>query len=146
VREIRYRIDVNSLEHQPVSELQLNEIGVISMESQRDLFFDPYAKNRATGSFILIDSITNETVGAGMILQPQASGIRTGRVTAVEREALRGHGGLAILLPPGSLELAWSLERRLFGSCGAALDPLINHWQDHYLDGTCYQSSDHYDR
>jgi sulfate adenylyltransferase large subunit len=114
VREIRYRIDVNTIEHQPVSELQLNEIGVISVEAQRDLFFDPYAKNRSTGSFILIDGITNETVGAGMILQPQQSGARMGRVTAAEREAARGHSGLAILLPPGSLELAWSLERRLF--------------------------------
>jgi sulfate adenylyltransferase large subunit len=114
VREIRYRIDVNTLEHQPVGELQLNEIGVISVESQRPLFFDPYGKNRSTGSFILIDPITNETVGAGMILQPQQSGARTGRVTAAEREAARGHGGLAVLLPIGSLELAWSLERRLF--------------------------------
>jgi sulfate adenylyltransferase large subunit len=114
VREIRYRIDVNTLEHQPVGELQLNEIGVISVESQRPLFFDPYGKNRSTGSFILIDPITNETVGAGMILQPQQTGTRTGRVTAVEREAARGHGGMAVLLPVGSLELAWSLERRLF--------------------------------
>jgi hypothetical protein len=114
VREIRYRIDVNTIEHQPVSELQLNEIGVISVEAQRDLFFDPYARNRSTGSFILIDGITNETVGAGMILQAQQSGARMGRVTSAEREAARGHGGLAILLPPGSLELAWGLERRLF--------------------------------
>ena len=49
-----------------------------------------------------------------MILQPQATGARTGRVTAAEREASRGHAGVAILLPPDSLELAWSLERRLF--------------------------------
>ena len=49
-----------------------------------------------------------------MILQPQATGTRTGRVTATEREAARGHGGVAILLPPDALELAWSLERRLF--------------------------------
>jgi hypothetical protein len=97
-----------------VGELQLNEIGVISVESQRPLFFDSYGKNRSTGSFILIDPITNETVGAGMILQPQQSGARTGRVTAAEREAARGHGGQAVLLPAGSMELAWSLERRLF--------------------------------
>jgi len=41
------------------------------VESQRPLFFDPYGKNRTTGSFILIDPITNETLGAGMILEPQ---------------------------------------------------------------------------
>jgi sulfate adenylyltransferase large subunit len=114
IREIRYRIDVNTLGHQPVSELQLNEIGVVSVEAQRPLFFDAYARNRSTGSFILIDPITNETVGGGMILQPQQSARRTGRVTAAEREAARGHRGLAILLQPGSLELAWSIERRLF--------------------------------
>ena len=114
VREIRYRIDVNTIEHQPVSELQLNEIGVISVEAQRELFFDPYARNRSTGSFILIDGITNETVGAGMILQPQQTGNRIGRVTTAEREAARGHSGLAILVGAGGLELGWSLERRLF--------------------------------
>ena len=63
---------------------------------------------------ILIDQITNETLGAGMILQPQQAGSRTGRVTAAEREAARGHAGLAICLPVGSPELAWALERRLF--------------------------------
>src|SRR5439155_14227231 len=114
IREIRYRVDVNTLAHQPVSELKLNEIGIISVEAQRPLFFDSYRKNRATGSFILIDAITNETVGAGMILQPQQTGGRTGRVSAAERESARGHAGLAICLPLDSLDLAWSLERRLF--------------------------------
>jgi hypothetical protein len=114
VREIRYRIDINTLAHQPVSELQLNEIGVISVEAQRSLFFDPYAKNRATGNFILIDPLTNETVGAGMILHPSEAGTRTGQVSDSEREAARGHAALAICLPPDSLELAWALERRLF--------------------------------
>jgi hypothetical protein len=116
VREIRYRIDVNTLAHQPAGELRLNEIGVIAVEAQRPLFFDAYAKNRATGSFILIDPITNETLGAGMIRQPQQTGVRTGRVTTTEREAARGHAALAICLPEGSLELAWALERRLFDS------------------------------
>jgi len=76
--------------------LRLNEIGIISVEAQRPLFFDPYLKNRATGSFILIDAITNETVGAGMILQPQQTGARSGKVSSAEREAARGHAGLAI--------------------------------------------------
>jgi sulfate adenylyltransferase large subunit len=114
VREIRYRIDVNTMAHQLVGELNLNEIGVISVEAQRPLFFDPYSKNRATGGFILIDPITNETVGAGMILHPQQAGGRTGRVTPAEREGARGHAALAICLPDGEFELAWALERRLF--------------------------------
>ncbi|MCX6629822.1 MAG: sulfate adenylyltransferase subunit CysN [Candidatus Solibacter sp.] len=114
VREIRYRIDVNTLEHQPARALELNAIGVVSVEAQRSLMFDPYRKNRFTGSFILIDPITNETMGAGMILQAEAPQVAAGRVTDAERRALRGHGPLAICLPPGRLDLAWLLERRLF--------------------------------
>ena len=114
VREIRYRIDVNTLEHQSARTLELNAIGVVSVEAQRPLLFDPYRKNRFTGSFILIDPITNETMGAGMILQAEADLGPTGRVTDAERRAMRGHGPLAICLPPGRTDLAWLLERRLF--------------------------------
>jgi sulfate adenylyltransferase large subunit len=114
VREIRYRIDVNTLEHQPVQALELNGIGVVSVEAQRPLLFDPYRKNRFTGSFILIDPITNETMGAGMILQEEATQGAVGRVTDIERRAVRGHGPLAICLTPDHVDLAWLLERRLF--------------------------------
>src|SRR5207248_518566 len=54
VRDIRHRIDINTLGHQRASQLQLNEIGLVSVEAQRQIFFDAYRKNRATGSFILI--------------------------------------------------------------------------------------------
>jgi sulfate adenylyltransferase large subunit len=114
VREIRYRIDVNTLEHQSARTLELNAIGVVSVEAQRPLLFDPYRKNRFTGSFILIDPITNETMGAGMILQAESDLGPTGRVTDIERRAMRGHGPLAICLPAGRVDLAWLLERRLF--------------------------------
>jgi sulfate adenylyltransferase large subunit len=102
------------LEHQPANALELNGIGVVSVEAQRPLLFDPYRKNRFTGSFILIDPITNETMGAGMILQEEATQGAAGRVTDAERRAVRGHGPLAICLPPDRAELAWLLERRLF--------------------------------
>ena len=114
IRKIRHRIDIHTLAHQPVDELELNGIGVVSVEAQRPLFFDPYRTNRATGSFILIDPITNETLGAGMILQPHAANGLTGRVTDAERQAARGHAPLAICLPPGNPELPWMLERILF--------------------------------
>src|ERR1017187_5147828 len=114
VREIRYRIDVNTLERQPARRLELNAIGVVSVEAQRPLLFDPYRQNRFTGSFILIDPITNETMGAGMILQAAAPEGAAGRVTEAERRALRGHAPLAICLPPDRTDLAWLLERRLF--------------------------------
>jgi sulfate adenylyltransferase large subunit len=114
VREIRARIDVNTLAHQPAGELALNEIGAVSVESQRPLFFDAYRRNRATGAFILIDPITNETLGAGMIQQAHVSSGPAGRVTDAERQAARGHAPLAIALEGGDPEVAWALERRLF--------------------------------
>ena len=114
VREIRYRIDVNTLQHEPARSLELNGIAVVAVEAQRPLLFDSYRTNRFTGSFILIDPITNETMGAGMILQAETLQRTTGRVTDAERRAVRGHAPLAICLPPGSLDLAWTLERRLF--------------------------------
>ena len=114
VREIRARIDVNTLERVPAAGLDLNEIGTAAVESQRLLFFDPYRRNRATGSFILIDPITNETVGAGMIQHAHQALGPAGRVTEAERQLARGHAPLAIALNGGDPELVWALERRLF--------------------------------
>jgi len=69
VQDLRYRVDVNTLHRdQDASELQLNEIGRIKMRTTAPLFVDEYRRNRATGSFILIDEQTNNTVAAGMIL------------------------------------------------------------------------------
>jgi bifunctional enzyme CysN/CysC len=73
VKDLHYRLDVNSLHRDPDSaHLELNEIGRLTMRTTQPLFFDPYRRNRETGSFILIDEGTNATVGAGMILgEPQ---------------------------------------------------------------------------
>jgi hypothetical protein len=114
IRKIRHRIDIHTLAHQPADELELNGIAVVSVEAQRPLFFDPYRTNRATGSFILIDPITNESLGAGMILEPHTANGAGGRVTEAERQAARGHAPLAICLRGGSPEVAWALERILF--------------------------------
>jgi bifunctional enzyme CysN/CysC len=67
VAPIKYRVDVNTLEHLAAETLALNEIGVCELELDRAVAFDPYAENRATGSFILIDRISNDTVGAGLL-------------------------------------------------------------------------------
>jgi sulfate adenylyltransferase large subunit len=68
VDKLEYRIDVNSLERDhEVDELALNEIGRVHLRTSTPLVVDPYSRNRATGSFILIDESTNDTVGAGMI-------------------------------------------------------------------------------
>src|SRR5213078_3429139 len=67
--EILHQIDVDSLHRDDTAEdLGLNEIGRIRLRSAEPLVFDPYQRNRATGSFILIDEATNDTVGAGMII------------------------------------------------------------------------------
>jgi sulfate adenylyltransferase subunit 1 len=69
VRDLLYRLDVNELHRDEDSEsLQLNEIGRVTLRTTAPLFFDEYRRNRTTGSFILIDETTNNTVGAGMIL------------------------------------------------------------------------------
>jgi bifunctional enzyme CysN/CysC len=69
VRDLLYRLDVNELHRDESSEsLSLNEIGRITLRTTAPLFFDEYRRNRTTGSFILIDETTNNTVGAGMIL------------------------------------------------------------------------------
>jgi len=69
VRDLLYRLDVNELHRDEDSEsLSLNEIGRITLRTTAPLFFDEYRRNRTTGSFILIDETTNNTVGAGMIL------------------------------------------------------------------------------
>jgi len=70
IGELKYRVDVNSLEHQPCKTLALNEIGVCNLALDRAVSFDPYKENRGTGNFILIDRLTNATVGAGMIDHP----------------------------------------------------------------------------
>jgi bifunctional enzyme CysN/CysC len=69
VRALRYRLDVNQLHRDEHADaLRLNEIGRITLRTTAPLFFDEYRRNRTTGSFVLIDENTNNTVGAGMIL------------------------------------------------------------------------------
>ncbi len=67
ITEIKHRIDTDSFQKLAAKQLQLNEIAVVNVSTREPLAFDPYAANRSTGSFILIDRITNQTVGAGMI-------------------------------------------------------------------------------
>ena len=67
VTKLKYRIDVNDFSHDPAKVLNLNEVGVCNLSLAQPVAFDPYADNKRTGSFILIDRQTNETVAAGMI-------------------------------------------------------------------------------
>jgi bifunctional enzyme CysN/CysC len=67
VTSLDYRININTLDHEPAETLSLNEIGYVDIETAHPLYFDPYDRNRETGSFVLIDPATNLTVAAGMI-------------------------------------------------------------------------------
>ncbi|NNU16055.1 sulfate adenylyltransferase subunit CysN [Parvularcula sp. ZS-1/3] len=67
ITDLKHRIDVNTLEHLSGKTLKLNEIGECNLSLTQRLVFDPYTENRSMGSFILIDRLTNSTVGVGMI-------------------------------------------------------------------------------
>src|SRR5882762_1600660 len=122
---IHHRVNVNTLAHDPVTRLEMNEIGSVEFEAHVPLFFDPYSSNRTTGSFILIDTVTNATVGAGMIQEEASAVAIIGEnevasdavnelpVAAEERYARHGHFP-AIILLEGRAALALSLERQLF--------------------------------
>ena len=67
ITEPKYKVNVNTLEHLAAKKLDLNEIGVCNIALDRPVAFDPYSANRETGGFILIDRLSNNTVGAGML-------------------------------------------------------------------------------
>jgi bifunctional enzyme CysN/CysC/sulfate adenylyltransferase subunit 1 len=138
VLQIRHRVNVNTLEQEQASELNMNDIASVEFEAHVPLFFDSYARNRTTGSFILIDAISNATVGAGMIEEDVAAGPRLQgpeqaslemppkRVTAQERYERCGHYPATFLLGnrPG---LATRLERALFEQGFEVLH--FNEWE-----------------
>jgi hypothetical protein len=124
-KRLRFRVDVNSLSEHPANHLEMNEIASVDFETSQPLFFDPYRCNRTTGSFILIDPLTNATVGAAMIREASPSERErqerieghpdksaTGGVTVEERIARRGHRP-AIFALTGERKLAEELERAL---------------------------------
>ncbi|MEZ5080120.1 MAG: sulfate adenylyltransferase subunit CysN [Thermoleophilia bacterium] len=117
----RYRVDVNTLEQQPASTLALNEIGFCSLRLDRPVAFDPYEVNRDTGGFIVIDRLTNNTVGAGLLHTAlRAAKHVHWQAVDVDRDArrrLNGHGSGVVwftgLSGAGKSTIANLVERRL---------------------------------
>lgn len=116
VRRVQHRIDVNTLEKQSSDQLTLNEIGLCDVALNQPIAFDRYPDRGATGAFIIIDRLTNVTVGAGMIVAPiDATGEALVPVSAAERtqrldqtpRIIECRGGAAALLQTAA-------ERRLF--------------------------------
>ncbi|SEU10502.1 sulfate adenylyltransferase subunit 1 [Stigmatella erecta] len=120
IEQVRWRMDLENLSEVPSESLSLNDIGKVHLVCKRPLLCDSYRDNRRTGSFIVIDALTHDTVAAGMILGPaEGSAGRTqagSLITAGERRARLGQTGGVFLLPetPDAEEQAFQLERRLF--------------------------------
>jgi sulfate adenylyltransferase large subunit len=129
VREIVHRVDPETYKQEPASQLALNEIGLVRVETARALVFDEYRKNRQTGAFILIDRIDNFTLGAGMVTQTMPSEpaprrqetdaeFDTAPVTLAERLQRFGHRPAVVV--SRSKPLLTALEQALFAR-GAAV-------------------------
>ncbi len=124
IASITHRVDVNTLEHGPASSLQLNEIGRVKVSLDAAIALDGYARNPATGSFIIIDRLTNGTVGAGMIIaEPVAHGSSghhgaLAHVSTEERASRFGQQPATVLFTglsgAGKSTLAYAVERKLF--------------------------------
>jgi len=136
VSNLRFLVDVNTLHRSAAECLELNEIGRCVVMLNQPIAHDPYTRNRATGSFILIDRLTNNTVGAGMILDrdpnrliespekqvrvPRSRNVQphAGSISAEQRAGRMGHESATVWLTglprSGKSTIAYELERRLF--------------------------------
>ena len=142
ITNIKFKIDINILEEQPAEALNLNEIGRCDLTLSQRIAFDPYQGSPHTGSFIIIDRLTNVTVGAGMIVATGADNTGKiwesmprghlhetyGLIPAAERFDRFGQHPKVILLTgltgAGKSTIAYALERKLFdmGRAAAVLD------------------------
>lgn len=133
IDQVKYKVDVNTLERSSIENFNLNEIGRVVITTTKPLFFDPYKKNRQTGSFILIDPITHNTAAVGMIIDRLSSKDLPSRITDVDKENIAlgksligtdervqklNQKGETIWITglhgSGKNELAFSLEKKLF--------------------------------
>lgn len=137
IKTLRSRVDVNTLEALPASSLGLNEIGRVEVSVEQPVSFDDYQANRGAGNFIVIDKLSNVTVGAGMIVVDAMSHETRAQsqhlnhstyVTQDERAARFGQRPVTLLFiglsGAGKTTLAHAVERRLFekGHASTVLD------------------------
>jgi sulfate adenylyltransferase large subunit len=123
-RHIRFQVDVNTFSEHSANRLEMNGIASVEFETASPLLFDPYHRNRTTGSFIVIDPMSNSTVGAGMIQESLAQtgsvqsrqispdGKTLGAVTLQERQERHGHRPAIFVVRDNAV--AEMLERELF--------------------------------
>jgi len=114
ISQINYRIDVNTLEHHDAMVLQLNEIASCTIAVNAPVVFDCYQQNKGMGAFIVIDRLTNVTVGAGMITGA-SDAQQLSPVSAEERAGRFNQTAISInLVGEDSQNMAYQLERKLF--------------------------------
>ncbi len=129
VEDVAFTVDLETLKQSEATRLELNDIGRVTVSCRRPLYFDPYKDNRVTGAFILVDSLSNNTVAAGMILPdaPQKDEEESrsptsfrprSQVSPDERSERLGQKGATVWLTglpaSGKTAIAFALERRLF--------------------------------
>lgn len=130
IDNIRYKVNVNTMEQSMTNTLELNEIGRVVFTSNKPLFFDAYQQNKNTGAFILIDPVTNNTCAVGMIIDKVNAKDLSTNITETDRK--RMIAGESIVTPESRAKLyeqqghiynvtgeaanefAYTLERRLF--------------------------------
>ena len=123
IAPLKYRVDVDTLAHLAAEKLELNQIGVCELELDRPIAFDPYVENRDTGGFILIDRLTNHTVGAGMLkfALRRAHNIHMQHIDVdkAARAALKGQKACVLWLTglsgAGKSTIANLMEKKLHG-------------------------------
>ncbi len=135
VQQVHSKVDLTTLERVPADTLALNEIARVTITCHRPIYHDAYLDNRATGAFVIVDSLTNSTVAAGMILRDESASeqdlddalreLRAGsglanrsQVSSRERRERLGQTGVTVwfsgLPGSGKVNLAYVLERKLF--------------------------------
>lgn len=120
VSTLQYKFDINNLQEILTPALEMNEIGMCELNLTQAICVDDYKFNQSTGSFIMIDRLTNETVGAGMIVDASVKKtmVTKTHVTPQERIARYGQRPATVLFTglsgSGKSTLAYALERRLF--------------------------------
>ena len=168
IDEIQYQVDVNSLERLEKNEFSLNEIGRVTISTNKPLFFDPYYKNKNTGAFILIDPVTNNTCAVGMIIDKAQGRDLYSRITDVDREKMNKGESLVSLEEraerynqkgqtiwitglhgSGKRELAYTIEKALFeqGKTVVVFDgATVRAGLSHELDYSIADRAEHHRR
>lgn len=127
VEDVEFLVDLETLEEKPANRIEMNDIGQITIQAHNKMFLDPYQKNIATGAFIIIDPISNNTVAAGMVVgsaSEQSRGLKAGaklptsQITSAQRTQALGQKGSTVLITglpaAGKSEIAYELEKQLF--------------------------------